>query len=96
MKIRPFLIRADGLRFVKSYCYAPVAFILGILPATVHAAPPANDAFSKASPLTTGTAATGSNQEATTEAGEPIPDGYSAATYARTVWWTWTATTTGT
>ncbi|RYD27642.1 MAG: hypothetical protein EOP86_24240, partial [Verrucomicrobiaceae bacterium] len=59
------------------------------------AAPPANDSFANAVTLVTGTPVEGTTWEATMEAGEPIPPGYDAETWARTVWWTWTAPATG-
>jgi hypothetical protein len=55
--------------------------------------PPVNDAFANRLPLSgLPASATGSNEGATTEAGEPIP----ANTYAgASVWWSWTAPSNG-
>jgi hypothetical protein len=58
------------------------------------AAPPANDAFVNRVPIT-GTipqTVSGTNIEATKESGEPNHAGY---TGGKSVWWTWTAPTTG-
>ncbi len=59
------------------------------------AAPPANDNFASAVALTTGTAKTGTNAEATLQAGEPVPQGQTATSYGGSVWYTWTSTSAG-
>ena len=54
---------------------------------------PANDSFASAAVLTgASTSATGRNSGATAQAGEPAHAGFAAA---RSVWWTWTAPSTG-
>jgi hypothetical protein len=72
--------------------------LLGVVAAVAaagpaSAAPPANDDFEAAQDLTTGVAAIGSNVEATAQLGEPIRSTWVAAN--RSVWFTWTAPTTG-
>ncbi len=59
------------------------------------AAPPANDNFASAVALTTGTAKTGTNAEATLQTGEPFPQGQTATSYGGSVWYTWSTTTAG-
>jgi hypothetical protein len=55
--------------------------------------PPANDMFAQATVLTGGNpTATGSNQNASKEAGEP---NHAGITGGRSVWWRWTAPTSG-
>lgn len=60
--------------------------------ATAQAAPPGNDAFGTPSSLTAGTAATGTNLEATAEPGEPA---HAAQPAAASVWWAFTAGVSG-
>jgi len=61
---------------------------------TVEAAntPPSNDNFANRVPVVANTAALGSNDRATLETGEP---NHAAASGGHSVWWTWTATSTG-
>lgn len=67
------------------------------LPVSMLAAPPANDDFANATPITgaTGSAA-GTNLEATLEVDEPVPSfsDFGNPT-GRSVWWTWTAPQSG-
>ena len=54
--------------------------------------PPSNDNFANRLPVSTNAPAAGSNDRATLETGEP---NHAAASGGHSVWWTWTATTTG-
>lgn len=58
-------------------------------------AAPANDSSSASTELLAGPAVTGSNIGATLESGELIPAGYTAETYAGSVWWHWTPVMSG-
>jgi hypothetical protein len=58
-------------------------------------AAPVNDNFASASTLATGIAITGTNVAATMQVGELIPANYDASSYASTVWWNWTAPSSG-
>jgi PASTA domain len=70
-----------------------VAFAAGSLSGTAAAAPPANDAFSAAELVSGRTAVvTGSNVEATKEAGEPNHAGESGGA---SIWYEWTAPAAG-
>ena len=52
-------------------------------------AAPANDGFASRLTLNDSVTASASNVDGTLEVGEPIPAGYSSATYQSTVWWQW-------
>jgi hypothetical protein len=72
--------------------------LLGILAVfasadAAYAAAPPNDDFEDAQALTTGVAAVGSNEEASTQDGEPVHSTWVAP--ANSVWFTWTAPETG-
>ena len=58
-----------------------------------YAAPPANDDFEAAQTLATGVAAAGSNVEASAQFGEPVHSTWVSPN--RSVWFTWTAPSTG-
>lgn len=58
-----------------------------------YAEPPPNDDFEAAQALTTGVAAVGSNVEASAQLGEPVHS--TGASTNRSVWFTWTAPSTG-
>ena len=80
-------------QIVVGECSAPGRdFTLGIRPA--H--PPANDDFTNRIVLEGSyVAATGSNIDATTEAGEPNISGPYSSPSQHTVWWSWTAPASG-
>lgn len=73
--------------------FLAVAVLALGLAAPAHAAPPANDNFESPQTLTTGVAATGSTSQASAQAGEPD---HAAFMYTgKSVWFRWTAPTTG-
>ncbi len=83
---------------MKCTLSAPLLFVLAcccLQGATTSWAAPVNDNFASASTLVTGTAVTGTNVAATMQAGEAIPAAYDASSYASTVWWNWTAPSSG-
>jgi hypothetical protein len=71
---------------------AAVALLAAALPAAAQAAPPANDAFAAAQPLTIDVPVSGTTAEATAEAGEPA---HAGERRTRTVWYSYTSPTDG-
>ena len=87
---RPMIIRT----VCGAVVWALIATAL-LVPTAAQAAPPSNDNFSSATNLGSAVPAvgSGSNIEATTEAGEPVQRSVVSAT--GTIWWRWTAPATG-
>ncbi len=71
------------------------AAALALLVSSASAAAPANDDRANAATLQSSVTATGTTDEATLEAGEPIPAGWSAPAYQGSVWWNWTPANVG-
>jgi hypothetical protein len=71
---------------------AAVALVAAALPAAAQAAPPANDAFAAAQPITLDVPVTGTTAEATAEAGEPA---HAGERRTRTVWYSYTPAADG-
>ena len=85
-------------RSIRAVCGAVAGALIAtalLVPAPAQAAPPSNDNFSSATNLGSAVPAvgSGSNIEATTEAGEPVQRSVVSAT--GTIWWRWTAPATG-
>ena len=89
----------SGGSFAKraAACAIGLAGVL-FLPAVASAAPPANDDFANAQQLSGGLplSFSGSLVDDTREAGEPANHGEGRGASAGTVWYSWTATQTGT
>ena len=92
MDARGGLIR----KYVAAYAVAVAGILL--VPASALAAPPANDDFANAQQLSGGLPLnySGSLVDDTREAGEPADHGEGRGATAGTVWYSWTATQTGT
>ena len=82
------------LRFKIAFTRGVLACVLAaaISVGKVWAAPPANDVFANREEVFASSALTypGTNVEASTEAGEPVPDGFTAASHQASIWYEWT------
>lgn len=69
---------------------AALPLVFGLLPLLGWAAPPGNDNFASRVGIFTSETLSGTNVEATKEAGEPVPAGFAAGNYDATIWYEWT------
>ena len=79
--------------FVNRLLPLAVSSLFFCCSAVVLDAAPVNDNFAARLTLNDSVTATASNVDGTLEASEPIPTGFTSATYQSTIWWQWTPST---